>query len=99
MKRSQRCDLARRVDRITRADRKFFERHPHRRHRVRAAGRGEFDHVALAVGKAAGARLRARSDLQPSRMLRPAGGFARSFTETGIWMLMIYPSSLHDVSH
>lgn len=36
-----------------RADRKFFERHPHRRHRVRAAGCGEFEHVALAVGKRA----------------------------------------------
>jgi hypothetical protein len=54
--RSQRCDLkrlTRRVDRITRDDKKFFERHPNRRHRIRVAGRGEFEHVALAVGKRA----------------------------------------------
>jgi hypothetical protein len=41
------------VDKITDADRKFFERHPHRRHRIRVAGRAEFEHVALAVGKRA----------------------------------------------
>jgi hypothetical protein len=45
--------LAHKVDKIVLADKKFFERHPHRMHRIRAAGRGEFEHVALAIGNAA----------------------------------------------
>jgi hypothetical protein len=43
--------LAARVDKITGSDRKFFERFPHRQHRVRLAGRAEVEHDALLAGK------------------------------------------------
>lgn len=35
------------VDKITDADRKFFDRFPHRQHRLRLAGRAEIEHNAL----------------------------------------------------
>jgi hypothetical protein len=44
--------LTARVDKITNADRKFFERFPHRKHRVRPAGRAEIEQDALFAGKA-----------------------------------------------
>jgi hypothetical protein len=43
--------LAARVDKIVDADRKFFERFPHRHYRVRFAGRAEIEHDALLAGK------------------------------------------------
>jgi hypothetical protein len=43
--------LAARVDKITDTDRKFFERFPHRQHRVRVAGRAEIEQNALIVGE------------------------------------------------
>ena len=73
--RRQMKQLAARVDKITDADRKFFERFPHRQHRVRLAGRAEIEQNALMTGEdssapgrsyyvivknvASGARLRA----------------------------------------
>lgn len=39
--------LAARVDKITSADRKFFERFPHRQHRLRLAGRAEIEYEAV----------------------------------------------------
>lgn len=39
-----------RVDKITRADRKFFERHPNRRHRVRVAHYAEIEQGELVCG-------------------------------------------------
>ena len=47
----QRMKLAERVDRITQTDRRFFERHPHRRHCVRPAGQAEYEQHALLGGK------------------------------------------------
>jgi hypothetical protein len=35
------------IDRITQADLSYFERFPHRRHRVRVAGRAEIERVEL----------------------------------------------------
>jgi hypothetical protein len=43
--------LSRRVDRITHADRKFFERFPGRRHRMRVAHRAELEQGALVLGE------------------------------------------------
>jgi hypothetical protein len=43
--------LAIRVDKITGGDRKFFERFPHRQHRVRLAGHAEVEQSALLAGK------------------------------------------------
>jgi hypothetical protein len=43
--------LAARVDKITDADRKFFERFPHRQHRVRLAGRAEVEQDATLTGE------------------------------------------------
>ena len=47
----QRMKLAERVDRITQTDRRFFERYPHRRHRVRPADQAECEQHALLGGK------------------------------------------------
>jgi hypothetical protein len=49
--RRQMKKLAARVDKITDADRKFFERFPHRQHRVRLAGRAEVEQDALLAGE------------------------------------------------
>jgi len=51
--RRQMQKLGEKVDRITQADRKFFERFPHRQHRVRIAGK------ELPVGSRYAASLRA----------------------------------------
>jgi hypothetical protein len=42
--------LADRVDRVTQADRLFFERFPHRRHRVRLASKVEIEQQELLEG-------------------------------------------------
>jgi hypothetical protein len=42
--------LADRVDRVTQADRRFFERFPHRQHRVRIASRAEIEQQELLEG-------------------------------------------------
>ena len=42
--------LAHRVGKIVASDQKFFERFPHRRYRVRLAGRAEIEHARLATG-------------------------------------------------
>lgn len=49
--RRQMKKLAARVDKITDADRKFFERFPDRQHRLRVAGRAEIEQDALLAGK------------------------------------------------
>jgi hypothetical protein len=43
--------LAARVDKATNADRKFFERFPHRRYRVRLVGPAEVEYGALLAGE------------------------------------------------
>jgi hypothetical protein len=43
--------LANKVDRVTQADRRFFERRPDRQHRVRLAGLAEIEQQALLEGK------------------------------------------------
>ena len=43
--------LAEKVDRVTRADAKFFERFPHRRHRVRLASDAEIDQQEILEGE------------------------------------------------
>src|ERR1700730_1099251 len=43
--------LAARVDKVTNADRKFFERFPHRRYRVRLAGPAEVEYGVLLGGE------------------------------------------------
>ena len=43
--------LAEKVDRITQADRRFFERFPHRQHRIRLMSQAEIDQTALLDGK------------------------------------------------
>jgi hypothetical protein len=51
--RAQRCrmqKLADRVDRMTQADRLFFERHPDRQHRLRLASRAEIGQQELLKG-------------------------------------------------
>ncbi|MEK9282737.1 hypothetical protein MTR72_24395 [Bradyrhizobium sp. ISRA442] len=50
--RRQMKKLAARVEKITDADRKFFERFPHRQHRVRLAGSAEIEQKALMHGHA-----------------------------------------------
>jgi hypothetical protein len=49
--RRQMKKLAARVDKATNADRKFFERFPHRRHRVRLVGPAEVEYSALLAGE------------------------------------------------
>jgi hypothetical protein len=49
--RRQMKKVSARVDKITNADRKFFERFPHRQHRVRLAGRAEIEQEALLAGE------------------------------------------------
>jgi hypothetical protein len=49
--RRQMKKLSARVDKITSADRKFFERFPHRQHRGRLAGRAEIEQKALMPGE------------------------------------------------
>jgi hypothetical protein len=49
--RRQMKKLAARVDKATNADRKFFERFPHRRYRVRLAGPAEVEYGALLAGQ------------------------------------------------
>jgi hypothetical protein len=44
--------LADRVDRASQSDRRFFERFPHRKHRVRLAGRAEIEQEELLRGAA-----------------------------------------------
>ena len=56
--------LADRIDRISEADRQYFERFAHRRHRVRVAGRVELEVDRILLG-------RARS-LPPGRQLYTA---------------------------
>jgi hypothetical protein len=43
--------LADRIDLISEADRKYFERFAHRRHRVRVAGRVELEEELLLLGR------------------------------------------------
>jgi hypothetical protein len=43
--------LAGKVDRVTQADAKFFERFPHRRHRVRLASDAEIGHREILEGE------------------------------------------------
>ena len=50
--RRQMKKLADQVDRVTQADRRFFERFPHRKHRVRIASRAEIEQQELLEGKA-----------------------------------------------
>jgi hypothetical protein len=50
-KRRQLKKLADKVDRITQADRRFFERFPHRQHRIRLASQAEIEQQALLDGK------------------------------------------------
>jgi hypothetical protein len=49
--RRERKKLAARVEKITNADRNFFERFPQRQHRVRLAGRAEVEQDALLAGE------------------------------------------------
>jgi hypothetical protein len=42
--------LTSRIDKVTRADARFFERFPHRQHRVRVAARAEIEQNALMIG-------------------------------------------------
>jgi hypothetical protein len=42
--------LADRVDRVTQADRRFFERFPHRMHRIRLASQAEIEQNAILMG-------------------------------------------------
>jgi hypothetical protein len=42
--------LADRVDRVTQADRRFFERFPHRQHRVRIASQAEIEQQEFELG-------------------------------------------------
>jgi hypothetical protein len=48
--RRQMQKLADRVDRMSQADRRFFERFPHRQHRMRIAGAAEIEHEAILNG-------------------------------------------------
>ena len=50
-KRRQMQKLADRIDRITQADRRFFERFPHREHRIRLASQAEIEQQTLIGGK------------------------------------------------
>lgn len=49
--RGQLRKLAAKVDRITQADRAFFERFPHRQHRIRLKSQAEIDQLTLLDGK------------------------------------------------
>ena len=49
--RRQMQKLADKVDRITQADRRFFERFPHREHRIRLASQAEIEQNTLLDGK------------------------------------------------
>ncbi|MEH2473645.1 hypothetical protein V1281_005169 [Nitrobacteraceae bacterium AZCC 2161] len=49
--RRQMKKLAARVNKITDADRKFFDRFPHRQYRVRLAGPAEVEYSALLAGE------------------------------------------------
>ena len=49
--RRQMQKLADKVDRITQADRRFFERFPHRKHRIRLASQAEIEQQALLEGE------------------------------------------------
>jgi hypothetical protein len=49
--RRQMKKLAARVNKITDADRKFFDRFPHRQYRVRLAGAAEVEYGALLAGE------------------------------------------------
>jgi hypothetical protein len=54
LNRAQRRQLrkvADKVDRITQADRRFFERFPHRQHRIRLASQAEIEQQTLLDGK------------------------------------------------
>jgi hypothetical protein len=44
-------ELAQLVDRVTQADRRFFERFPHRQHRIRLSGQAELMQNTLLDGK------------------------------------------------
>ncbi|MGX9429726.1 MULTISPECIES: hypothetical protein [Bradyrhizobium] len=48
--RRQMKKLGARVEKIVDADRRFFQRFPHRHYRVRLAGRAEIEHDALLAG-------------------------------------------------
>ena len=48
--RRQMQKLADQVDRVTQADRRFFERYPHRAHRVRLASRAEIGQNEIVEG-------------------------------------------------
>jgi hypothetical protein len=43
--------IADRVDRVTQADRRFFERRPDRKHRVRLSSQAEIEQFAILVGQ------------------------------------------------
>ncbi|MBR1167451.1 hypothetical protein [Bradyrhizobium liaoningense] len=43
--------LADRVDRVSESDRRFFERFPHRQHRVRRASQAEIEAIAILSGE------------------------------------------------
>lgn len=48
--RRQMQKLADRVDRVTQSDRRFFERFPHRQHRVRLMSQAEFEQNTILLG-------------------------------------------------
>ena len=48
--RRQLQNIAARIDRVTQADRRFFERRPDRRHRVRLASKAEVEEREIVIG-------------------------------------------------
>jgi hypothetical protein len=77
-----------RVERITHADAKFFKRFPHRKFRVRPAGRAEFEEMEILANAAPvpkGFRLEATiCQLEPGIRLRAyTVGFEKNDTDPG----------------